>query len=386
MTELVTPPLCLYVHLPWCTRKCPYCDFHSLPRRTALPEAAYVRALLEDLAAATDTIAGRPLAAIFLGGGTPSLFSPAAIAALLAGIAGRAALASDCEITLEANPSTLETGRFQAFRAAGVTRLSVGVQSVDDGLLQRLGRAHDAAQARAAIEAAASAGFRSFNLDLMYGLPGQTVAQAANDIDTVLTSAPPHLSLYELTIEPHTAFAERPPRLPDDDTRAMIETLVRERAAAAGLIRYEVSAFARPGHTCRHNLNYWEFGDYLGIGAGAHGKLTHGRTIIREVRSADPRQYLRAPRDGIRYQRLTTDDSFFEFFLNALRLTAGFAPALFTARTGLPWERAAARLAPAVREGLLTVSSDRCRATDRGQRFLDSILAPLLPVTRPASP
>ncbi|MHB1565801.1 MAG: radical SAM family heme chaperone HemW [Acidiferrobacter sp.] len=381
MASPVPPPLCLYVHLPWCTRKCPYCDFHSLPQRGALPEAAYGQALLQDFAAAIDTTDGRPLTAIFFGGGTPSLFSPAAISAILAGIARRATLAPDCEITLEANPGTLEAGRFLAFREAGVTRLSLGVQSVDDGLLQRLGRVHDGTQARAAIAAAAGAGFRTFNLDLMYGLPGQTVAQADTDIDAVLAVAPPHLSLYELTIEPHTAFARRPPSLPDDETRATIETLMRARADAAGLTRYEISAFARPGDRCRHNLNYWEFGDYLGIGAGAHGKLTQGHSIVREVRTADPQQYMRAPRAGIRRQSLTTDDCVFEFLLNALRLTAGFAPALFTTRTGLAWEQATVMLAPAVNDGLLAISADRCRATDRGQRFLDSILAALLPAT-----
>lgn len=386
MASPAPPPLCLYVHLPWCLRKCPYCDFHSLPQRGTLPEAAYGQALLQDFDAAVDITDGRPLTAIFFGGGTPSLFSPAAIAAILAGVARRATLAPDCEITLEANPGTLETGRFLAFRDAGVTRLSLGVQSVDDGLLQRLGRVHNGTQARAAIDAAAGAGFRTFNLDLMYGLPEQTVAQADTDIDAVLAAAPPHLSLYELTIEPHTAFARRPPPLPDDDTRATIEALVRARADAAGLTRYEVSAFARPGHRCRHNLNYWEFGDYLGIGAGAHGKLTQGHSIVRELRIADPQQYMRAPRAGIRRQSLTADDRVFEFLLNALRLTAGFAPALFTARTGLAWEQATTMLAPAVNDGLLTISADRCRATDRGQRFLDSILAAVLPAAVAPSP
>ena len=288
------PPLSLYVHLPWCLRKCPYCDFNSHEWRggpggdtLAIPEARYLDALVADLDAALPLIWGRTVHTIFIGGGTPSLFSPTAIDRLLGDLRARLKLAPDCEITLEANPGTFERDRFRAFRAAGVTRLSVGVQSFNDTHLAALGRVHDGAQAIAAIEEAASA-FETFNLDLMYALPGQTPAQLEADLDQALALAPPHLSVYHLTIEPNTYFAKHPPVVPEDDTAYDMLDRITERTGAQGLSRYEVSAYARDGHRCAHNLNYWQFGDYLGIGAGAHSKLSFAHRVVRQVRLRDP--------------------------------------------------------------------------------------------------
>jgi putative oxygen-independent coproporphyrinogen III oxidase len=265
------PPLALYVHLPWCLKKCPYCDFNSHQNTGVVPEARYIDALIADLEAALPQVWGRRVSSVFIGGGTPSLFSPQGIDRLLADVRARLPLEAGCEVTLEANPGTFERERFRAFRAAGVTRLSIGVQSFDDGALRAIGRVHDAAQARAAVEEAAAT-FDTWNLDLMYALPGQTLAALHADLDAALAYGPPHLSLYHLTLEPNTVFATRPPEhLPDEDLAAQMLDVVTERAAGAGLARYEVSAYARPGHRCVHNLNYWQFGDYLGIGAGAHG-------------------------------------------------------------------------------------------------------------------
>ncbi|HUW98033.1 MAG TPA: radical SAM family heme chaperone HemW [Acidiferrobacter sp.] len=373
------PPLSLYIHIPWCVAKCPYCDFHSVARQGALPEVAYAQALLADFDRAKAAIAGRAIASIFFGGGTPSLFSGAAIHEILSGINRRATLAPDCEITLEANPGTVETGRFAAFREAGVTRLSLGLQSLHDPALRRLGRIHDASAARAALEQVVTSGFRSFNIDLMYGLPGQTAAQALADVHEVLAAKPLHLSLYELTIEAHTAFAHAPPVLPSEAEREAIEDAVQAAAQAGGLQRYEISAYARPGYRCAHNLNYWEFGDYLGLGAGAHSKLHYQDGVVREVRVPSVDRYLKSGADQIMTRRsLAEADLVFEFLLNALRLIEGFSPQLFRERTGCEFPTQAPQCAQAVADGLLTVEAERVRATALGHRFLDSLLASLL--------
>ena len=381
-----SPPLSLYVHLPWCIAKCPYCDFNSHARPEAqdggLPEQRYLDALLADLEAALPQVWGRPVVSIFIGGGTPSLFSPDVIARLLADIRARLPLLPACEITLEANPGSFERERFRAFRAAGVTRLSVGVQSFDDAMLARLGRVHDGAQARAALTEAAAC-FETFNLDLMYALPGQTLAQLQTDLDTALGFNPPHLSIYHLTVEPNTKFAlAPPPNLPDDDLASDMLDLLTERTAAAGLQRYEVSAFARPGHRCTHNLNYWMFGDYLGIGAGAHGKLSYPHRVVRQVRWREPRAYMDQALAGT---AMSNDDEVpraqlpFEYMLNALRLKDGFALADFQARTGLPLSAIAKPLAAAEAKGLIERDFARVWPSARGFDFLSDLQQLFLP-------
>ena len=378
-----SPPLSLYVHLPWCLAKCPYCDFnsHALPAGQ-LPEGRYLDALLADLEAALPQVWGRPVHSIFIGGGTPSLFSPDGIARLLADIRARLPLLPGCEITLEANPGTFERNRFKAFRAAGVTRLSVGVQSFDDAMLAKLGRVHDGDQARAAL-AEATVAFETFNLDLMYALPGQSLAQLQADLDIALAFKPPHLSIYHLTIEPNTRFALAPPAgLPDDDLASDMLDLITERTAAIGLQRYEVSAFAQAGHRCRHNLNYWQFGDYLGIGAGAHGKLSYPHRVVRQVRWREPRTYMDRALAG---QAMSNDEEVaraqlpLEYMLNALRLREGFALADFSARTGLPISAIAGPLAEAERRGLLARDFTRVWPTLRGFDFLSDLQALFLP-------
>ena len=377
-----TPPLTLYVHLPWCLAKCPYCDFnsHAVPSAEAggLPEQAYLAALLADLEAALPQVWGRPVGSVFIGGGTPSLFSPAGIAQMLADIRARLPLMPGCEVTLEANPGSFERERFKAFRAAGVTRLSIGVQSFDDQMLQRLGRVHDAAQARAAVEEAAAA-FDTFNLDLMYALPGQSLAQLQADLDQALAFKPPHLSVYHLTVEANTRFAlQPPPNLPDDDLASDMLDLIVERTEAAGLGRYEVSAFARPGHRSQHNLNYWQFGDYLGLGAGAHGKLSFPHRVVRQTRWREPRTYMAQAMAGT---AMSQDDEVprnqlaFEFMLNALRLREGFALADFSARTGLPLSAIAAPMALAETRGLLARDWQRVWPTAKGFDFLSDLQA-----------
>ncbi len=381
MTTGSLPPLSLYIHIPWCVAKCPYCDFHSLARRGPLPEGPYIRALLDDLEHSRGGLPGREIGTIFFGGGTPSLFSGSAIAEILEGVNRHMALAADCEITLEANPGTIDSSRFRAFREAGVTRLSLGVQSLHDPSLRRLGRIHDAREAHDAMEAAAGAGFRSFNIDLMYGLPDQTAAQAQADVRAVLAVDPPHLSLYELTIEAHTAFAHDPPILPSEDERMAIEEAVTQAAGSAGYDRYEVSAYARPGYRCAHNLNYWRFGDYLGIGAGAHSKLTDGQGVTRMVRNTDPVGYM-AGRDRIASRRrLARRDIVFEFLLNALRLSEGFTQDVLRDRTGYGFMDLESLWAPAVARGLLGRERDRMYATPLGRRFLDALLAEFLTAT-----
>ena len=458
------PPLGLYVHLPWCLRKCPYCDFnshalredarasrggshapsgrvhvlrnavhalHPVPRArrgeatdtaeatdaaeatdtaeapdaaeaapsagadpgldvgaTSLPaalEQRYLAALQADLEAALPRVWGRSVQTVFIGGGTPSLFSPAAIEQLLAMVRARLRVAPNAEITLEANPGTFEADRFRGFAAAGVNRLSIGVQSFDDAALRAIGRVHDAAQARAAVALAAQV-FDTFNIDLMYALPGQTLEMLERDLDTALSLSPPHLSCYQFTLEPNTYFARFPPPLPDDDLAAAMQDLVEARTAAAGLRQYEVSAYARDGHRCRHNLNYWEFGDYLGIGAGAHGKISSHECIVRQARLRHPERYMEAavsPAGAVEEERvLSAADLPFEFMLNALRLVDGVPADLFEARTGMSTARIARMLDAGVRRGLLDEDPTRLRATALGRRFLNDLQQLFLEETR----
>lgn len=370
------PPLSLYIHLPWCLRKCPYCDFNSHEQRPGeLPEQRYIDALVADLESALPLIWGRTVHSIFIGGGTPSLFSPQAIDRLLGDVRARLRLEADCEITLEANPGTFEKERFRAYRSAGVTRLSVGVQSFHDEHLKALGRVHDGAQARAALEEAAQA-FDTFNLDLMYALPGQTLPQLEADVRIALSFAPPHLSIYHLTIEPNTYFAKFPPAVPEeDDAYAMLDRIT-EMTGEAGMARYEVSAYARPNHQCFHNTNYWQFGDYLGIGAGAHSKLSFAHRVVRQVRFRDPARYME---QALRGQAVAQDsdvrraDLPFEYMLNALRLREGFALQDFQERTGLPLTAIAAGLEEAERRGFIRRDFARVVPTERGFDFLSDL-------------
>jgi oxygen-independent coproporphyrinogen-3 oxidase len=375
----IQPPLSLYIHIPWCVRKCPYCDFnsHALDARQALPEAAYLAALRADLESSVPEVWGRTVHSIFIGGGTPSLLSGAAVERLLSDVRALLPLAPDCEITLEANPGTFEAGRYAQFRAAGVNRLSIGVQSFDDAKLKALGRVHDGAQALQAV-AAAQRVFDNFNLDLMIGLPGQSAGDALRDVEQALQFAPPHLSMYQLTLEPNTVFHKYPPVLPDEDVLAAIQATAEARVAGQGYEHYEVSAFCRPGHQSRHNGNYWTFGDYLGIGAGAHGKLSLPDGFVRTERFRLPGSYLEnAGRGQFESSRrvLLPADLRFEFMLNALRLRAGFAPALFSQRTGLPLAHLEPALRKAQARGLLEWSTERIRPSELGMRFLNDLQA-----------
>ena len=377
------PPLSLYVHLPWCLKKCPYCDFnsHAAPGAGALPEARYLDALRADLEAALPLIWGRPVQTVFIGGGTPSLFSPASIDQLLGDIRALLPLAAGAEITLEANPGTFEKHRFRAYRAAGVTRLSVGVQSFNDTHLVALGRVHDGAQARAAVEEAAQA-FDTFNLDLMYALPGQEMAALDADLDIALALAPPHLSIYHLTIEPNTVFAKYPPVVPEDDLAYAMLDRITERTAAVGLQRYEVSAYARASHECAHNLNYWQFGDYLGIGAGAHSKLSFAHRVVRQTRFRDPALYMERALSGNAVAQDTDvrrTDLAFEFMLNALRLRGGFALQDFVERTGQSVASIAPALDKAEAQGLVARDMVHVRPTERGFDFLSNLQELFLP-------
>lgn len=380
----VLPPLSLYVHFPWCVHKCPYCDFNSHEPAggiARIPEQAYVAALRADLEAALPLIWGRPVISVFIGGGTPSLLSAAGLERLLSDLRSLLTLTGDCEITLEANPGTLDESRFSDFRAAGVNRLSIGIQSFADASLHALGRIHDAAQAQRAVERARET-FDNFNLDLMFGLPGQSLAGLQRDVEQALALAPPHLSLYQLTLEPNTVFARHPPRLPDEDAVAAMQDWIAERTRQAGLQHYEVSAYARPGHRSRHNLNYWGFGDYLGIGAGAHSKLSFPQRIYRQVRFARPDGYLaRAARgDFLAHSfEVAREDLAFEFMLNALRLTEGVPARWFAERTGLPASAIDAPLDEAQRRGLLVADHARWTPTDLGLRFLSDLQAMFLP-------
>ena len=378
-------PLSLYVHIPWCVQKCPYCDFNSHQVRDSLPEAEYIAALITDLESALPLVWGRKIVSVFLGGGTPSLLSSAGLDTLLTAMRTRLPLVHDAEITLEANPGTVESGKFAAFRAAGINRLSLGVQSFDAAHLRALGRIHDGDEARRGAEIAARH-FDNFNLDLMYGLPGQTIAQALADVEQALTCGPSHLSCYQLTVEPNTAFAASPPQLPDPDRCADMQEAIEARLAEAGFAHYETSAFALPGRQCRHNLNYWTFGDYLGIGAGAHGKLTlhDGKAweVRRQMRWKQPKQYLARAAAGAPLQEefpVVADDLPFEFMMNALRLNTGFDAALFEARTARPLMAIETILRQAEAEGLIVRNGGTIAPTKSGQRFLNRLLEMFLP-------
>jgi oxygen-independent coproporphyrinogen-3 oxidase len=375
------PPLALYVHLPWCVRKCPYCDFNSHEARGGLPEDEYIDALIADLESTLPSVWGRRVHSVFFGGGTPSLFSARSIDRLLAAFRARLQLAADAEITLEANPGTFEADKFRDFRAAGVNRLSIGIQSFDRRHLAALGRIHDEREAHRAIEIA-RAHFTNFNLDLMYALPEQTLAEAQRDVETALAAGAPHLSLYHLTLEPNTLFFTRPPPLPDEDAAAEIGDLVERSLVESGYAHYETSAYARPGMECRHNLNYWRFGDYLGIGAGAHAKISYADRIVRETRARTPAEYMRRVGEGtqvVERRDLSPVELPFEFMMNALRLTDGFEIASFAERTGLPVSVAGQPLAAAEAKGLIDRDHLRVRPTVLGARFLNELLQLFLP-------
>ncbi|HEU4646185.1 MAG TPA: radical SAM family heme chaperone HemW [Burkholderiales bacterium] len=371
------PPLALYAHLPWCVRKCPYCDFNSHEKSDALPEREYVDALVADLEAMLPSVWGRRVTSLFIGGGTPSLFSPASIDALLSAIRARIPLEPGAEVTLEANPGTAEAGRFRGYREAGVNRISLGIQSFDDAKLKALGRIHSAHEARRAIEMAQGA-FDNVNLDLMYGLPQQTVAQAQAEIAQAARWGTTHLSAYQLSIEPNTVFFSKPPVLPSHDTAADMQLAVEEALGAAGFEHYETSAFARPGRRCRHNLNYWEFGDYLGLGAGAHGKLSFSDRVTRHERPKPPREYM-AQAGTLKESVIASRELPFEFMLNALRLVHGVPVERFEERTGLALAAVARKLAAAEEQGLLEGDPRRIRPTRRGRLFLNDLLQFFLP-------
>ncbi len=378
------PPLALYVHLPWCLKKCPYCDFNSHESAAGLADAqaqAYLAALRADLEAALPLIWGRPIVSVFIGGGTPSLFTPEQIEQLLSDVRARLPLEPGCEITLEANPGTFERDRFKGYRAAGVNRLSIGVQSFNDDKLRRLGRVHDAEQALAAVAEARGA-FETFNIDLMYALPEQTLDELSAELDTLAALAPPHVSLYHLTLEPNTRFAVEPPTVPDADLASDMLDLLAARTAAQGWDRYEVSAYAQPAHRCTHNTNYWEFGDYLGIGAGAHSKISFPHRVLRQVRWREPRRYQDEALRGAavsNQHEVARADLPFEFAMNAMRLAAGVPLTLFTERTGLPLSALAAGREAALAKGLLVNDPARLQASPRGFDFLNDLQALFLP-------
>ena len=374
---LETPPLALYAHFPWCVRKCPYCDFNSHTLHGELDEQRYIAALQRDLAAQAPEVAGRKVISIFLGGGTPSLFSPRAVALVLESARRHLTLAADLEVTLEANPGTIERGRFAEYRAAGVNRVSLGAQSFDDARLAALGRIHSAEETRRAAAELHAAGMDNFNIDLMYGLPDQDLDAALRDVEESLALGATHLSHYQLTIEAGTVFAGRPPALPDDDVAERMLDACRARLERSGFSQYEVSAYATAGRRCRHNLNYWSFGDYLGIGAGAHGKLTlpDAGQVVRTVQVREPRRYLSSAGAGaLTRAAVAAEELPFEFMLNALRLVEGFEMRTFTARTALPWEVVAGKMAELVGEGLIAASGTCYRASALGLRFLNDVL------------
>lgn len=408
----VLPPLAIYVHLPWCVAKCPYCDFNSHALRDALPESAYIDALIADLAVQAPRAAGRAISTVFMGGGTPSLFSPSALARLLESLRAILPFEHDAEITLEANPATVERGRFAEYRAAGINRVSLGAQSFDGETLKALGRIHQPEDVFRSADELHACGLHNFNLDLMFALPRQGVAGALADLTTALSLQPAHLSHYQLTLEPGTLFAARPPPLPDEETAWDMQAACHAVLAARGFAQYEVSAFAREGRQCRHNLNYWRFGDYLGIGAGAHGKLTREPATIDAPRSSpahaapviersthlrEPRRYLASAAQGPAWKAVPDEDLPFEFAMNALRLNEGFAPQLFTDRTGLPLARIEPTLLALQAQGLVelvdtapaiaeypteerpTRPTPRWRATPRGQQLLNELIQRFLP-------
>ncbi|KAF0812005.1 Oxygen-independent coproporphyrinogen-III oxidase-like protein [Andreprevotia sp. IGB-42] len=377
------PPLALYIHFPWCVKKCPYCDFNSHAVRgqggsglDPILEAQYIDALLSDLETCLPLVWGRPVTSIFMGGGTPSLFSAQSMDTLLAGIRARVKLLPDSEVTLEANPGTFEAAKFAGYREAGINRLSIGIQSFNPAHLKALGRIHDDNEARRAVEIAHQH-FDNFNLDIMYALPQQTLAEALSDIDSAIACAPTHLSAYHLTLEPNTLFYRYPPDLPDDDVAADMQDAIEAHLAQAGFEHYETSAFARPGRRARHNLNYWSFGDYLGIGAGAHGKISFPDKIIRQMRYKQPSDYLQKMASGSAVQTeetVTLEQLPFEFMLNLLRLTEGFDLTLFTERTGLPITKVVHEVERACADGLLERQLNHIRPTARGRRFLNALL------------
>ncbi|MFC2991760.1 radical SAM family heme chaperone HemW [Halomonas tibetensis] len=380
------PPLALYVHVPWCVRKCPYCDFnsHGVGRNASLPEADYLQALLADLDGDLPLAQGRELVCLFIGGGTPSLMSAGFYKELLAGIAARLPMANDIEITLEANPGTLERGRFAGYREAGINRLSLGVQSFQDAQLEALGRIHSGSDAEAAVAEARGAGFDNLNLDVMHGLPGQTPALALEDLERALALSPEHLSWYQLTLEPNTEFHSRPPQLPEEEVLWDIQDLGHARLEEAGLARYEISAYARSGRRSRHNLNYWRFGDYLGIGAGAHGKLSAGEgsaglMIERRWKVRQPEAYLRRQRDPRGFlagrHRIEESELALEFSMNALRLVEGVSLSRWRTTTGRSIAMLEARLSSARKKGLLVEDANRLQASPQGLLFLNDLLA-----------
>jgi len=377
----VLPPLTLYIHLPWCAKKCPYCDFNSHTFLSAIPEDLYVQALLADLEQALPQIWGRSVQSVFIGGGTPSLFSSEALDRLLSGVRARVRLNEFAEITLEANPGSAETGKFRDFRALGINRLSMGIQSFNDTHLKSLGRIHDALEAREAVMSAADI-FDNFNLDLMFALPHQSLDQAIDDVVMALGFAPPHLSFYQLTLEPNTLFYRHPPSLPDEESSFEIEEMIWAKTSEAGFVRYETSAYARTQFECRHNLNYWMYGDYLGIGAGAHSKLSFMDSIVREARVKHPQNYMQQVNIQGHIQSrqtLASDDVVFEFMMNALRLTDGFETTLFTERTGLPFHAMNHMLEKAEENDWLVCDYNRVRPTRLGQLFLNDLLQLFLP-------
>lgn len=377
---MILPPLSLYVHLPWCVRKCPYCDFNSYEAKGGTPEREYVDALLRDLDAELGLVQDRALESVFFGGGTPSLFSPDGIARILEGIEARIAVRDDLEVTLEANPGAVDAERFAGFRAAGVNRLSIGIQSFRNEQLARLGRIHDAEQARRAVELARLAGFRNFNLDLMYALPEDDVEGAAGDLATALALEPAHISWYQLTLEPNTAFHRKPPALPEDDVVAAIEERGRALLREHGYERYEVSAYAKEGARCRHNLNYWQFGDYLGIGAGAHGKVTLGRegTILRRAKTRNPRTYLATAGSdaAVTVERIEAPRQIvLEYMMGALRLVDGVPLSAFEERTGQSAAGIKGPVDEAGRRGWLSSAGAVLRPTPSGFELLNPLLA-----------
>lgn len=377
-------PLSLYIHFPWCVRKCPYCDFNSHELRGELPEGRYIEALLADLQQDLPLVWGRPVESVFIGGGTPSLLSAEGLEQLLSGLRALLGITSACEITLEANPGTLEQGRFSEYRAAGINRLSIGVQSFDGDKLKSLGRIHSREEALRAAEAAHAAGLENFNIDLMFGLPGQDVAQARADLEQAIVLNPAHISWYQLTVEPNTAFAHQPPVLPDDDRLWAIQQQGQETLAEAGYGQYEVSAYAKQGYRCRHNLNYWRFGDYLGIGPGAHAKITHpaeGR-VERLWKQRQPQAWLEqaaTPAVVAGRRDLDMGDLALEFMMNALRLHEGFASALFQEQTGLPITVLEKPLREAQRLGLVDWQLQHIVPTERGRNHLNELLQLFMP-------
>ena len=387
-SSIAPPPLTLYVHLPWCVRKCPYCDFNSHAAPSLLPQREYIEALLADLELDLASVGDRAICSIFFGGGTPSLFAPEQIDSFLKGVRARVKVAADAEVTLEANPGTIERGRFEAYRAAGINRVSLGAQTFNAEHLQVLGRIHSADDVDRAVDELRAAGIDNFNLDLMYALPQQSIEGALEDLRRAIALAPTHLSHYQLTLEPGTVFYHRPPALPDDDAAWEMQLRCQDALASAGFEQYEVSAYALPNRHCRHNLNYWRFGDYLGIGAGAHGKITNPNTgITRTVRAKQPRDYLsRSSAERVERTQVAESEVGFEFMLNALRLKDGFEIEIFEARTGLRWADIEGTANEARHKGLLDLSRPgMCRASELGQRFLNELQGLFLPSRSTAS-